>query len=63
MKEMVQYIVGDVEKEVENNFSGWRLVLVAHDEMTAQANDGQKKEWVLDGDYRLQKKGAGQGLH
>ncbi|KAI0669706.1 hypothetical protein C8Q78DRAFT_977503 [Trametes maxima] len=40
-----------------------RLVLVAHDEMTAQSNDGQSKSWVLEGEYPLKKKGAGRGIH
>ncbi|KAJ3820387.1 hypothetical protein F5880DRAFT_1451657, partial [Lentinula raphanica] len=50
-------------KVVDKNYSGKKLVLVAHDEMTAQANDGQKKEWVLDGEHKLRKRGAGRGLH
>ncbi|KAJ3792109.1 hypothetical protein GGU11DRAFT_819115 [Lentinula aff. detonsa] len=29
----------------------------------AQANDGQKKEWVWDGEYKMRKKGVGRGLH
>ncbi|KAF9552830.1 hypothetical protein CPC08DRAFT_646425 [Agrocybe pediades] len=32
-------------------------------EMTAQANDGKKKSWVLDGEQPLRKKGAGRGIH
>lgn len=48
------------EKE---NFVECRLVLCAHDEMTIQANDGAKKSWVLDGEFKLRKKGQGQELH
>ena len=38
-------------------------ILVAHDEMTAQAHDGVKRSWVLDGEQPLKKKGVGRGLH
>ena len=40
-----------------------KLVLVAHDEMTAQAHDSNKKEWVLNGEFWMKKKGVGRGLH
>lgn len=40
-----------------------KLVLVAHDEMTAQAHDGEKMSWVWQGEQPLKKKGAGRGLH
>ena len=39
------------------------LVLVAHDEMTAQANDSASKSWVLEDQHQLRKKGVGRGLH
>ncbi|KAJ3984700.1 hypothetical protein F5890DRAFT_1411020 [Lentinula detonsa] len=39
------------------------LVLVAHDEMVAQAHDGLKYTWVLNGEQPLRKKGVGRGLH
>ncbi len=39
------------------------MVLVAHDEMTVQQNDGKKKSWVLDGEHPLKKKGVGRGIH
>jgi hypothetical protein len=38
-------------------------VLVPQDEMTAQANDGLKWSWVLDGEQPLRKKGNGRGIH
>lgn len=61
---LVEYTVGSVEKEVEKQPANTRqLVLVAHDEMTVQQNDGKKKSWVLDGEYPLKKKGVGRGIH
>ncbi|THU76035.1 hypothetical protein K435DRAFT_705817 [Dendrothele bispora CBS 962.96] len=65
-RRLVQYVVGDTKKELikkPTNFVERRLVLCAHDEMTAQANDGLKKEWVFEGQHRLKKKGVGRGLH
>ena len=61
---LVEYEVGDVDKEAvkTRNEEERKLVLVAHDEMTAQANDGKKKSWVLDGEQPLRKKGVGHGL-
>ena len=43
--------------------SGRKLVLVAHNEMTAQANDGVAMSWVWQGEQPLKKKGVGRGLH
>jgi len=63
---LVEYIIGDVEHELwkmPNNFVERRLVLCAHDEMTAQANDDVGKGWIFDGAQPLWKKGAGRGLH
>jgi hypothetical protein len=63
---LVEYVVGDVSMELEKaptNFVEQRLVLCAHDEMTAQANDGREKSWVLEGNQPLRKKGAGRGIH
>jgi hypothetical protein len=61
---LVEYTVGSVEKEVEKQCANTRrLVLVAHDEMTVQQNDGKKKSWVLNGEYPLKKKGVGRGIH
>ncbi|KAJ7599763.1 hypothetical protein C8J56DRAFT_1072391 [Mycena floridula] len=63
-KRMVEYMPSDVMKEVEKDYGGQRkLVLVAHDEMTAQANDGEAKSWVLEGEHALKKKGVGRGIH
>ncbi|THH13846.1 hypothetical protein EUX98_g9674 [Antrodiella citrinella] len=63
---LVKYEVGNVSALVQPhraNYVDRQLVLVAHDEMTAQANDGRKKSWVLDGEHALKKKGAGRGMH
>ncbi|TFY50693.1 hypothetical protein EVG20_g11382 [Dentipellis fragilis] len=62
---IVRYVVGDVTCEVTDsiNFAQTRLVLVAHDESTAQANDGQKWSWILDGEQPIKKKGQGRGIH
>ncbi len=62
---LVEYEVGDVYKKAvkTRNEGEWKLVLIAHDEMTAQANDRKKKSWVLDGEQPLRKKGVGHGLH
>jgi hypothetical protein len=65
-RRLVGYVVCDVEKEspsVQGNFVEQRLVLCAHDEMTAQANDSAAKEWVFMGQHKLRKKGAGRGIH
>ena len=63
---LVEYITGDVEHELQkvpNNFIERQLVLCAHDEMTAQANNNVGKGWIFDGAQPLWKKGAGRGLH
>ena len=62
---LVKYVVGDVKKEVEMQLAPGerKLVLVAHDEMTAQANDGKTMSWVWQGEQPLKKKGVGRGLH
>ncbi|KAI4293703.1 hypothetical protein K525DRAFT_181665, partial [Schizophyllum commune Loenen D] len=31
--------------------------------MTAQANNGKKRSWVLDGEHAIKKKGVGRGMH
>jgi len=63
-RRLVEYTVGSVRKEVEKQAANTRrLVLVAHDKMTVQLNDGKKKSWVLDGEHPLKKKGVGQGIH
>ena len=63
---LLYYVMGDVEKEsvtLTSDFVGWHLVLVAHDEMTAQANDSMTKSWVFENQHQLHKKGPGHGLH
>lgn len=65
-RRLVQYIVGSVEHEhlyQPDNYVERRLVLCAHDEMTAQAHDGKAKSWVLDDQHALRKKGVGRGIH
>jgi hypothetical protein len=65
MKRLVFFEVGNVKKEGELNLQPdqLKLVLLAHDEMTAQSNDDEKMSWVLDGEQLLKKKGIGHGLH
>ena len=63
---MVKYVVGDIDKELTKtpaNFVERRLVLCAHDEMMAQANDSRDKSWILEGEQPLRKKGVGRGIH
>jgi len=64
-RQLVKFAVRDVERQEELNLLPGEapIVLVAHDEMTAQANDGQKVSWLLDGEQPLKKKGVGRGLH
>jgi hypothetical protein len=65
-RRLVEYQLGNENEEViktpDNLVERW-LVLVPQDEMTAQANDGTKKSWVLDGEQPLKRKGAGRGIH
>jgi hypothetical protein len=63
---LVRYVVGDVDQEqiiLRENYVDRRLVLLAQDEMTAQANDITSKTWVFEDQHRLRKKGVGRGLH
>jgi len=65
-KHLVEFVMGETDKELEKapaNYVEQCLVLLAHDESTAQANDGKGKSWVLDGEHLLKKKGVGRGLH
>jgi hypothetical protein len=64
-RRLVEYVVGDVGREVYkiSNYVERKLVLCAHDEMTCQANDGKPKSWVLEGEHALKKKGVGRGMH
>ncbi|KAH6889531.1 hypothetical protein BKA70DRAFT_1234948 [Coprinopsis sp. MPI-PUGE-AT-0042] len=55
---------GKLSKPVVKDRNGERkLVLVAHDEMTAQAHDGKRKFWIPKGEQSLRKKGVGRGVH
>ncbi|KAH9014353.1 hypothetical protein EDB83DRAFT_2529312 [Lactarius deliciosus] len=62
-KRLVFFEVGNTEKEGKldppPNLLTQKLVLLAHDEMTAQSNDDEKMSWVLDGEQPLKKKGVG----
>jgi len=64
---LTQYKVGKVSTELSCDptipAGTPCYVLIAHDEMTAQAHDGLKFSWILDGEQPLKKKGAGRGLH
>lgn len=63
------YQVDDVNVEIEveeqsDGNGGYlpRLVLVAHDESTFNANDDQARTWVYKDEYRLKHKGKGRGI-
>lgn len=62
---LVQYEQGDVTKEIplELGPGEHKIVIVAHDEMTAQAHDGKAMSWVWKGEQPLRKKGPGRGIH
>ena len=63
-RQVVEYVVGNVGKEVEKpveNYVECRLVLVSQDESTTQANDGKKKSWVHKNEHTLKKRGLGEG--
>ena len=63
---LIKYTVGDVNKECieqPKNFVERQLVLVAHDEMTSQANDDTTRRWVFEDQHALRKKGVGRGIH
>ncbi|KAG2031688.1 hypothetical protein BDR03DRAFT_1015862, partial [Suillus americanus] len=63
---LVRFVVGDVDEELvaaPDNHVECQLVLVAHDQMTAQANDSKEKSWVFEDQHTLRKKGVGQGIH
>ena len=65
-KRMVEYRPDNLEEEMikaMDNYVEPRLVLVAQDEMTSQANDGKKRSWIPDGEQPLKKKGVGRGIH
>jgi hypothetical protein len=59
--QLVHYVVGEVDQELiipHDNYVERRLVLLAQDEMTAQANDIRSKTWVLGDQHHLRKKGV-----
>jgi hypothetical protein len=60
---LVEYTIGDVEKELMklHKPGEWKLVLCAHDEMTSQVNDGVKRSWVLEGEHALKKRELAEG--
>jgi len=63
---LVHYAMGNVDEELiipRENYVDRRLVLLAQDKMTAQANDITSKMWVLEDQHWLHKKGVGCGLH
>ncbi|KAF9502066.1 hypothetical protein BDN71DRAFT_1500217 [Pleurotus eryngii] len=65
-RRLVEFTVGEVQKEVNkapDNFVETRLVMLAHDEMTAQSNNSKGASWVYDQEQPLKKKGVGRGLH
>ncbi|KIJ38321.1 hypothetical protein M422DRAFT_176689, partial [Sphaerobolus stellatus SS14] len=65
--QLVKYKVGEVEVLLNPSPNilpiETKLVLCAHDEITAQANDGKKASWIWQGEQPLKKKGLGCGLH
>ena len=53
---LVHYQAGDVEKDIDvlpSNYVECRMVLVVHDEMTAQAHDTVRKSWVFENQHAL----------
>ena len=62
---LVKYVVGNVRKEVEMQLTPGKhkLVVLAHDEMTVQANNERTMSWVWQGEQLLKKNGVGCGLH
>ena len=64
---LVEFEVGNVEKEVVKkdgvNYVERQLVMLFQDKSTMQANDGQKRSWIPEGEQPLRKKGAGHGIH
>ncbi|KAG0703278.1 hypothetical protein DFH29DRAFT_874539 [Suillus ampliporus] len=62
---LIQYTIGDVEKELfvqPHNYVEHCLVPTPHDKIMAQSNDMNDKEWVFDNEFKLQKKGAGESM-
>ena len=62
---LVEYEVGNFSQEVQKMLPPGtkKLVPLAHDESTMQANDGEKAGWGPGGEQPILKKGAGRGEH
>ena len=62
---LVEYKVGNFNKEVQKSLPPGtkKFVLLAHDESTMQANDGEKAGWGPKEEQPILKKGAGRGEH
>ncbi|EGN91677.1 hypothetical protein SERLA73DRAFT_157458 [Serpula lacrymans var. lacrymans S7.3] len=62
---LVEYKVGNIGEEIRKILPRGtkKLVLLAHDESTMQANDGPKAGWGPNGGQPLLKKGVGRGSH
>lgn len=62
---LVEYEVGNLNKEVQKLLppETKKLVLLAHDESTMQANDGENAGWGPKEEQPILKKGAGRGEH
>ena len=59
-KRLIRFSYQNIDSVMpQSNFVEWKLVLCAHDEMTAQANDSRAKYWVFKDQHALRKKGAG----
>ncbi|KAJ3911371.1 hypothetical protein F5877DRAFT_93793 [Lentinula edodes] len=62
-KDYAKHITGTEMPEGLKKYLELELFLLAHDEMTAQANDGLKWSWVFEGEHAIRKKGVGRGIH
>lgn len=62
---IIEYRADDLSQRVwkDKNIVEREVVLVPHDEMTCQQNDGKKSSWVFEEEHALKKKGQGRGLH
>ena len=64
--QLIEFEVGNVEKEAVKpnaNYVERQLVLFYQDESMMQANDSQKKSWIMQGEQPLQKKDVDHGIH
>src|SRR4051812_15243653 len=65
-EQLVKYSMENFNQEVwkpMHNGTDHHLLLCAHNEMTAQANNERWENWVLNGEHTLKRKGVGQGIH